>query len=428
MLKKTNRLLFNSFLLLVILFAGFLYWNVLSAVLASIVFAFVLNPAVSWIESYGYSRTLSIVVIYLVIAIILATSMLVVLPRIFSQGEDIFSYLRESHEINSPKAKKDFEEKIRDKDKLPPERVINIHLHNDETTDKWTLSADGTLTKDTAIIDTVRQVESLSLTKADSTYQKSMERLAKYPLIAQLNNLIEDIDERIVFVDLRYEIRNAFDRLKQQIIEVPAILLVNLEKLASMFAFIFMIPFISFFILNDMNIFIKMGNRFIPNRIFELFLTITHKINELVSSFLRALLIEVLIVGILSSIVLTIIGVNYSILIGFLAGLANMVPYFGPFFGVLFAIVSVILSGQDLGMIIYVIFGMWGVQVLDNNIVYPIVIGKNTNMHPLHVFLTVVAGGYLFGILGMIISVPLVYIITEITKELYSSLKKYDII
>ena len=137
---------------------------------------------------------------------------------------------------------------------------------------------------------------------------------------------------------------------------------------------------------------------------------------------------EILIVGGLASIVLTSLGVPYGIMIGFTAGLANIIPYFGPWMGGLLAVVSVLMSGLPPITILYVGIGMYLIQVLDNNIVYPIVIGTSINMHPLIVFLTVLAGGWAWGLLGMLVSVPLVYLIYSFTKVLYINLKEFKVI
>lgn len=428
MQKRSNRLVFNIFLFLILGVAAVFYWNILSSVIAGIIFAFILNPAVSYIQSYGVSRTLSIIAIYLLIGLSLVITMIFVVPKVISQGESIFSYLNKSEMVQKAMGNKQKQTVGQGEE---AKKEIHIHLNYNKETDKFVIDDEGRLVNDS--LDTANNQQAQANitnppTMVDSLSQESLKKFMEIPILAQITEYVNYIDDKITFIDITDEFKNMTQGLKDQIIEVPGILISNVNKIVSTFAFVFMIPFISFFILKDKNLFSKMFNSFIPNKFFELYITITHKISELVSSFLRALVIEIIIVGVLTALVLSIIGVNYAILIGLLAGFANMVPYFGPFFGVVFAISSIVLTGQDLSMILYVIFSMWGVQVLDNNIVYPIVIGKSTNIHPLYVFLTVVAGGYLFGVLGMILSVPIVYIVSEISKELYTSLKKYDII
>jgi len=68
------------------------------------------------------------------------------------------------------------------------------------------------------------------------------------------------------------------------------------------------------------------------------------------------------------------------------------------------------------------------VQLIDNNIIYPVVVGGTIKMHPLLVLLTLIAGGWYGGILWMLISVPLVYLTYNLIRVLYTNLKGFKII
>jgi predicted PurR-regulated permease PerM len=68
------------------------------------------------------------------------------------------------------------------------------------------------------------------------------------------------------------------------------------------------------------------------------------------------------------------------------------------------------------------------VQVIDNNVVYPVVVGTTIDMHPLWVLLTVLAGGWYGGILWMLISVPMVFLVYQLVMVLYTNLKEFRII
>lgn len=430
MLKKNNRLIFNIFVLLLFGVAALFYWSILATLLAGIIFAFILNPAVSYLESFGIKRFLAISIIYLFIGLSIFITMIFVIPRVISQGESILSFIGRSEVVQQamttiPKVAKESEENTANP-------TVNVYLTYDEKQQKFIAdNSQDTLIKPVSKAEVAPEPPATNITQtteSDTLTNDPLEMLLEVPILSQIIDYISYIDNKITFISIADEAAKLINMLKEEIFKVPMIIISNVKKIASTFAFVFMIPLISFFILKDKNLISKMFNRFIPNRFFELYITTTHKISELVSSFLRALVIELVIVAVLTAIVLFVIRVNYAILIGILAGFTNMIPYFGPFFGVVFAISSIILTGQDPSMILYVIFGMWGVQIIDNNIVYPLVIGKSTNIHPLYVFLTVVAGGTMFGVLGMIVSVPVVFIVSEISKETYSSLKKYDII
>jgi predicted PurR-regulated permease PerM len=71
---------------------------------------------------------------------------------------------------------------------------------------------------------------------------------------------------------------------------------------------------------------------------------------------------------------------------------------------------------------------MYSVQIIDNNIVYPVVVGTTIRMHPLVVLLTVITAGWIGGILWMLISVPLVYIVFSLVKVTHDNLKAFRII
>jgi predicted PurR-regulated permease PerM len=209
---------------------------------------------------------------------------------------------------------------------------------------------------------------------------------------------------------------------------IPQVLVSNSQRILEAVSLIATIPLIGFFLLKDNVKFRKDFLRFIPNRYFEIAVIILHKIDEIVGRYLRAMFFEIIIVGTLSAIALSSLGVDYAFLIGFMAGLANVIPYFGPIMGVLFAIISILLAGNPPILILYVIIAMYLIQVIDNNFVYPFVVGASIEMHPLIVLLTVLAGGWAWGLIGMLVSVPIIFLVYGVTRVLYLNLKEFQII
>jgi len=88
----------------------------------------------------------------------------------------------------------------------------------------------------------------------------------------------------------------------------------------------------------------------------------------------------------------------------------------------------VLINGGSILYVITVILAMYIVQLIDNNIIYPVVVGGTIKMHPLLVLLTLIAGGWYGGILWMLISVPLVYLTYNLIRVLYTNLKGFKII
>jgi Predicted permease len=125
-------------------------------------------------------------------------------------------------------------------------------------------------------------------------------------------------------------------------------------------------------------------------------------------------------------IILLIFGIPNLLIIAFLCAVLNIIPYIGPLIAAVFAAVLTMLSniGGDfqteiLPTTIYVLIGFWLVQVIDNNFSQPVIFSKSVSSHPLEIFLVILIAGFLSGILGMIIAVPLYTILKVIGKEFF---------
>ncbi|MDD2483817.1 MAG: AI-2E family transporter [Eubacteriales bacterium] len=129
-------------------------------------------------------------------------------------------------------------------------------------------------------------------------------------------------------------------------------------------------------------------------------------INQILSQFLRGQMIDALIIAILSSVGLTAIGLDFAVFIGCFAGLANVIPYFGPFLGMIPAVIVALLSGSFSQAILAVVV-LFVIQQVDSNIIYPRVVGSSTGLHPVFILVAVTFGGYFWGIVGMLVAVPI---------------------
>ncbi len=250
----------------------------------------------------------------------------------------------------------------------------------------------------------------------------------KIPIVVRFEENVKNLQEMIPMLDIDPYLEQIGNLLKKFLLNAPQLLIDYSASVIKAFSFIATMPIMGFFLLKDWHKFKKSIFTIIPNRYMELTMHLFTKTDQIVGRYLRALLVEIAIIATLASIVLTIIGVKYSVLIGTLAGIANVIPYLGPWMGIIFAVLSVVITGKEAIFILLTVLGMWFVQIIDNNFVYPIVIGKNTEMHPLIILLTVMAGGWAFGLTGMLFSVPVVYLIYGIVRELYKQLKEFEII
>ncbi len=190
------------------------------------------------------------------------------------------------------------------------------------------------------------------------------------------------------------------------------------------------VPIITFFLLADGHLVQKGLLRMVPNRYFEMFVLLFHKIVTALQKFIRGQLIDALAVGILTSIGLAIIGLPYFLVIGIIAGVGNLIPYLGPVIGFLPALfVMLVTPGWlTLGNVLLVIGVFAAVQFLEGTFVYPIAVGKSVDLHPLIVIIGITVGGQLGGVLGMLLAIPLISVCKVAIEVLYSNLKSYSII
>lgn len=195
--------------------------------------------------------------------------------------------------------------------------------------------------------------------------------------------------------------------------------------LATLLEWIFLVPFFTFFLIRDSNIFKKMLLSFTPNTIFERFYYVIHVFNRQLGDYFFAKFVEAVIVGGIITIGLMAMGINNAVILGFVAGLTNIVPYVGPILGVIPALLIVMieygLTSPTMGavLILYAI-----ANAVDVVFVFPFLVSKIVNLHPMLVAISVIVGSHYAGITGMVISIPVVaaikLIVTEIYNEIYT--------
>ncbi|MFZ2539016.1 MAG: AI-2E family transporter, partial [Oscillospiraceae bacterium] len=139
-------------------------------------------------------------------------------------------------------------------------------------------------------------------------------------------------------------------------------------------------------------------------------------VNGVISSFIRGQLLAALIVGILSSIALYIVGLDFAVFVGMTSGLFNIIPYFGPLIGSVLAVVVGLLSGS-LNKAVLAVIALVIVQQIDSNIISPKIVGDSVGLHPVFIMLAIIIGGSIFGIWGMLIAVPVAGIIKLILNR-----------
>jgi predicted PurR-regulated permease PerM len=221
---------------------------------------------------------------------------------------------------------------------------------------------------------------------------------------------------------------NLYDKLQGTLQNLAESFFSIIVDLVSVISTMIIIPFAVFFILKDGHKMKKNLVSIIPNKYFEMFLNLLHKVDLQLGGYLRGQFLDSLIIGLLAIIALWILGVKYFVLIGIFAGLANMIPYVGPLAGMIIA-ASVVILNNGSGHEIASVLGAFAIiQLIDNILVQPLVLARSVNLHPLIIIFAIITGSEFFGILGMLVAIPLTGILKVLSIEIYKSIKRFNLI
>ena len=134
--------------------------------------------------------------------------------------------------------------------------------------------------------------------------------------------------------------------------------------------------------------------------------------NEIFGGFIAGKLVDSLIIGILCFLVLSILRMPYTVLVSVIVGVTNVIPFFGPYLGAIPSAILILLASPTKGLIFIVFIII--LQQFDGNILGPKILGQSTGLTAFWVVFSILFFGGLFGIIGMLIGVPLFAVIYRI--------------
>jgi predicted PurR-regulated permease PerM len=190
---------------------------------------------------------------------------------------------------------------------------------------------------------------------------------------------------------------------------------------------IFSVLFIAFFFLKETGLFTKILTNFFPSRLEEKIHHTVDDITRLLTRYFGGLFLQVSIITLFLGTVLTLIGVKNALLIAFFAALINLIPYLGPIIGGVFGIMLTITSSLDLNfytemlpLLTKVMLCFVSLQLLDNFILQPFIFSKQVQAHPLEIFIIIMIGAKINGVLGMVLAIPFYTAIRVIARTFLS--------
>lgn len=187
---------------------------------------------------------------------------------------------------------------------------------------------------------------------------------------------------------------------------------------------------ISIYVLCSKNKFIGQGKKMIyslfRNETANVIMSILRKSNEIFGGFISGKLLDALIVGVICFIGMTILNIPYSLLVSVVVGVTNIIPFFGPYIGGIPSALLILLADPVKG-VVFIIFIVI-LQQIDGNIIVPKILGNTIGLSAFWVVFAILLGGGLFGLIGMIVGVPVFAVIYYLIKTMLEyRLKKKDL-
>ena len=247
---------------------------------------------------------------------------------------------------------------------------------------------------------------------------------------------IETIVEEIVtyfsldnsFWQEQFSVDNLFQNVNFGLL--PELLNQTLELLGGFTIGLFSVVFILFFFLKDSHLQDRIILALVNDKISSRVKKSIDKTKNLLSRYFLGLLLQITILMVVYSIILTVFNVENAFIIAFLCALLNLIPYLGPIIGGILMLLLTMSSfiGADFSNVIvpktgYVMIGFVLGQLIDNFFSQPFIFSNSVKSHPLEIFVVILASGTLLGPVGMIIAIPLYTTLKVIAQEFFSDNK-----
>ncbi|MEC9298465.1 MAG: AI-2E family transporter [Gemmatimonadota bacterium] len=180
----------------------------------------------------------------------------------------------------------------------------------------------------------------------------------------------------------------------------------GLGSAATVAGYVFLTPILTFYLLRDYDGILARLRGLLPRSREAGVVEFAHEYDVLLSRYLRGQLTVALIIGVLTGTLLLVVQFPYAFLLGALAGVMGLIPFLGLVLSIIPAVIIALVSSNVLWSLAKVAFVYGLVQILDGGIISPRVVGDSVGLHPVWIVLALSVGGFFFGFVGLLISVP----------------------
>ncbi|MCD8501430.1 MAG: AI-2E family transporter [Bacillaceae bacterium] len=186
----------------------------------------------------------------------------------------------------------------------------------------------------------------------------------------------------------------------------------NIKNLLDYLLMLIIIPFVVFYLLKDFHLIEKSVWYLTPRKWRSSGRQLLRNINISLGNYIRGQIIVCVVVGVIATIGLLVIGMPYAVILGIFIGLTNIIPYFGPLIGAL-PVVAIAFT-VSFRLVLAALIVNFTIQLVEGNILSPLIVGKSLHMHPILIIFALVVGAEVGGIIGLILSVPILAVVKVI--------------
>lgn len=234
----------------------------------------------------------------------------------------------------------------------------------------------------------------------------------------EAQRLVESLQAGYIRAGIPEGLRNVIDQRlvtgEEYLIRLANGVVEGLLGLAGYLFNVFLAPVLAFYLLRDVEIIKEKLIHLVPLPIRDDALHLGREIDRVLNNFVRGYLLVGVIVGALTATALTLLGLEFAVMLGVFAGLMEFIPYFGPFIGAVPAVALAAMQSKWLALKVVIAFVI--IQQLESAVISPKILGTRVGLHPVLVIMALLIGGQLYGLVGIVLAVPVAAVLRVVAE------------
>lgn len=187
---------------------------------------------------------------------------------------------------------------------------------------------------------------------------------------------------------------------------------------------ILIMPFILFYLLRDGQQLNAHVTQYLPTKWRSSVSKVLTDVNSQLSNYVRGQVTVAIIVALMFSVMFSLIGLSYPVTLGVMAGFLNLIPYLGSFLAMIPAVILGLIAGPVMLIKVLIVFMVE--QTIEGRFVTPLIIGSSLSIHPITILFVLLTAGQMYGVLGVLLGIPIYASIKVVVKVIFEWYKAYS--